>query len=151
MVRNPILSQEKNDKLQEVIILKSQINFLPSSEFKKCVCSEQFLQTFNINISLFLFFRPIKYNPGSIRLNFFKRKASSSAPAIQNIPLLRPFIKPSACYRPHHIPVLFLSPSQPHFLSSSCLLPLSASPNICVARLRLSTVTQPINKLPYML
>lgn len=45
----------------------------------------------------------------------------------------------------------FVSLSHPLVLSSLFLFLLSAWPNICVARLRLSTVTQPINKLPYML
>lgn len=46
----------------------------------------------------------------------------------KTVPLLQPFIKASACYRPHHNHVPFLSPSQPLFLSSSRLLLLSASP-----------------------
>lgn len=121
-MRNPVLSWQKSDQLY-------------------------FQEVQNLKLLVLIL---IKHNPGSHLVLYkvnFKRQGW-----LQNTPLLLPSLKPSACYHLHHIPVLFLSFFLSLFLFHLFrLLLLSACPNICVAQLCLSTVTQPINKLPYML
>lgn len=130
------LSPFKNKKLKKVTFkLKSEKKKTPSTEIM-CFSKKTFSQDANI----------LK----SCKLIHFKTQnwLHPSSYAGPNIASFTVF--PKRLYllsSPSHPCPL----SQPLFLSSLRLLLFSVCPDICVAWLCLSTVTQAINKLPYIL